>query len=240
MSGMATPQVPESNHAVKRSDLLTVTVFLLGVGMTFLFRAARHPPASPRMTMLSLNDRTPLKAAPAATLDHSQPEVILTAATLQQETRHIGFRKELIAATAAIVLLAIFSLGRISALRKSVVDPGQLGLSAELHDLIVEVKWNAANPAVRDSERGALEIVKGGDVNRIELNQAQLRTGHFYMYTPAQTDLICFFSVYRNQNVFIGATQKVHLNLPSTSDLRPSGALSITRARLAETVRISP
>jgi hypothetical protein len=173
------------------------------------------------MTMLSLNDRTALEAAPAGTLDHSQPEVIHTAAPLQQETGHISFRKELIAAIAVIVLLAIFALGRICALRKSVVDPGQLGLSAELHDLIVEVKWNAANPAVRDSERGALEIVKGNEVNRIELNQAQLRTGYFYVYTPTQTDLTCFFIVYRNQNVFIGVTQKVHLNLPSTSDLRP-------------------
>ena len=114
-----------------------------------------------------------------------------------------------------MLLLVTFALGHISASRKSVAYPDQLGLSAELHDSIVEVKWNPESPTVRDSERGALEIT-GTGVNRIELSQAQLRGGQFYVYTAIQTDLKCFFSLYRNQNFFVGATQNVHLSLPQT------------------------
>jgi TonB family protein len=135
---------------------------------------------------------------------------------LEQEPSRISARKDLIAVAAVMLLLVTFALGQISASRKSVAYPDQLGLSAELHDLIVEVKWNPESPAVRDSERGALEIITGTEVNRIELSQAQLRAGRFYVYTAIQTDLKCFFSLYRNQNVFVGATQNVHLNLPQT------------------------
>jgi hypothetical protein len=173
---------------------------------------------------MGLTDLTALEGAHNKALDHSgsapvlveprsEPEVLPAAAMRQQEASP---RKDLIAVAAVMLLLVTFALGHISASRKSVAYPDQLRLSAELHDSIVEVKWNPESPAVRDSERGALEIITGTGVNRIELSQAQLRAGQFYVYTAVQTDLKCFFSLYRNQNVFVGATQNVHLSLPQT------------------------
>jgi protein TonB len=174
---------------------------------------------------MGLTDRTALEGAPNKALDHSgaapvrvelcsEPEVLPTVATLQREASRMSSRKDLIAVAAVMLLLVTFALGHISASRKSVAYPDQLGFSAELHDSIVEVKWNPENPAVRDSERGALEIITGSEVNRIELSQAQLRAGQFYVYTAIQTGLKCFFSLYRNENVFVGTTQNVHLSLP--------------------------
>ena len=176
---------------------------------------------------LGLTDLLALEGAPNKALDHSgaasvpveprsEREVLPAAALLQQEASRTSSRKDLIAVAAVMLLLVTFALGQISASRKSVAYPDQLGLSAELHDSIVEVKWHSESPAVRDSERGALEIITGTEVNRIELSQAQLRSGQFYVYTAIQSDLKCFFSLYRNQNVFVGATQNVHLNLPQT------------------------
>jgi hypothetical protein len=178
---------------------------------------------------MGLKDQPTLEGARAKALYHpgvtSEPErcsepdeVIPTTAMPRKEARRPGdlFSPEAAAILVVFVLLVIFAVSRLSLSRKSGADPGQLGLSAELHGEIVEVKWNPASPAIRDSERGALEIVKGADVNRIELNQSQLRAGHFSVYTPAPTDLACFFSLYRGQNVFIGSMQSVHLNLPQT------------------------
>lgn len=177
---------------------------------------------------MGLTDQPPLEGAPAGALDHpgvtpepercSEPEVIPATAMPRKEARRLSdrFSPEAAAIVVVFVLLVIFAVSRLSLSRMSGADPGQLDLSAELHGEIVEVKWNPASPAVRDSERGALEIVKGADVNRIELNQSQLRAGHFSVYTPAPTDLTCFFSVYRGQNVFVGSMQSVHLNLPQT------------------------
>src|ERR1700686_4838087 len=61
--------------------------------------------------------------------------------------------------------------------------------------------------------RGALDIVDGTGVRRIDLNQAQLLSGH-YEYFPNQLDFTCLMTVFRNNNAFVGATQYVHLNLP--------------------------
>jgi hypothetical protein len=179
---------------------------------------------------MGLTDQPAPEGAPARELDHlgvtagperegcSEPEVIPTTAMPRQEARRLSyhFSPEAAAIVVVFVLLAIFAFSRLSLSRKSGAVPGQLDLSVELHGAIVEVKWNPASPVVRDSERGALEIVKGTDVNRMELNRSQLRAGHFYVYTPTQTDLTCFFSVYRDQNVFVGSMQNVHLNLPQT------------------------
>jgi hypothetical protein len=69
-------------------------------------------------------------------------------------------------------------MSKLGASRRTAAAPVSLGMTVEVHGAVLEVKWNPASPVVGDSE-GALDFTDGPDVNRIELNQAQLRVGHF-------------------------------------------------------------
>jgi hypothetical protein len=139
------------------------------------------------------------------------------------------FRRVSIAAAAAFVLLGIFTLGRLSATRGTTAKPAalpvSLGMTFEAHDAVVEVKWNPASPAVLDSDRGALDFADGAGVSRIELNQSQLRAGHF-AYVPRESWVTCVMTVHQNNQVFVGQTQSVHLDLPEPRMAPPVNTLA--------------
>lgn len=129
--------------------------------------------------------------------------------------RRLRFIHAPIAAASVILLLAGIGLGRLTASRKPVPDPVLFEIAIEAHGPTVQVNWNPASPAVRNSDRGALDFVEGSDLKRIDLNQGELRAGH-YEYTPSHSDLTCLMTIYRNPNVFIGATVDFHMDLPQT------------------------
>jgi protein TonB len=139
------------------------------------------------------------------------------------DTKRLGLKPILAAAGAILALVVIFALGRLSAPSKPAPEIQVLDLSVEVHDLIVELKWNAASPVIRDSERASLDIVEGSEVNRIELSQAQLRAGH-YVLVPTREDLTCLMTVYRNQSAFLGATKHVHIDSLQGSALSAADA----------------
>lgn len=127
------------------------------------------------------------------------------------------WKKAAIAAVAVFALAAMFTLGRASAPRKAADQPAAkvlpLDMKVQALDRTLVVKWDPESEAARDSERASLVIVDGADVNRVELNPAQLRVGH-YEYTAKQQNVTCLMTLYRNHNAFVGATQFVHLGPP--------------------------
>jgi hypothetical protein len=124
----------------------------------------------------------------------------------------LGFQEALIFAT-VLVVLGIFSLARLGGPRRDPDAPVSLGMTFKVHGGVVEVKWDAASPAVRDSDRGALDFADGPDVRRIELSRAQLRAGHFD-YVPKEADIICVMTEHPNHNTAVNQTQSVHLDRP--------------------------
>lgn len=161
-----------------------------------------------------------------------------------------SIRRPLIAAGAAIALLSVFALGRFTGPHKTAPPPVALDLTVEGHGASIDVKWNADSPAIDGSERGSLDFVDGADFKRVELNQTQLRTGH-YVYVPKQNDLTCLMTVYRNQNVFVGETKSVHLDAlksapvaaqpgQSTAAPHPAEDLTASKAPPAPVMPIAP
>jgi hypothetical protein len=128
------------------------------------------------------------------------------------------FRKTAMAAVVAIVMGAAFGLSRLMVPQKPAAIPVHLELTVELHDSVVDVKWNPRSPLVSDSERGALDFVDGPGVRRIDLNQAQLRTGH-YQYVSRNADLTCLMTVYRDHNILVAEERSVHVNPGRTPSL---------------------
>jgi TonB family protein len=127
----------------------------------------------------------------------------------------LAFRKTLIAAVAVLTLGAVFALSRLNVRHKATVIPTSLDLTVAVLGAAVDVKWNPSSLAVSNSERGALDFLDGADVRRIELNQAQLRAGH-YEYVPEKPDLTCVMAVYRNHNIFVAEARSVYVNFPQT------------------------
>jgi len=136
----------------------------------------------------------------------------------QPDNRQFRFKHAPIAGAAMLVLFAGIALGRFSGPRKVAGDPALLEITIEAQGSTVKVNWNPSSPALRNSDRGALDFVEGTDFKRIELNREQLRAGH-YEYVAAHPDLTCLMTVYRNPNIFIGATLDFHLNLPRNAPL---------------------
>ncbi len=132
------------------------------------------------------------------------------------------------AAAVLLFLFALFALARRGPLRWPAAEAAPLNMSVDEQNGTLDIKWNPASAVLQQSDHGALDIVDGANLKRVDLTRSDLRAGH-YKYTPAQADVTCLLTLYTGTNFVVEKPKYVHLN--RLADVQP--AASKTQQRQA-------
>jgi hypothetical protein len=79
--------------------------------------------------------------------------------------------------------------------RNTPVSSSSIALHASNEAAAVQLAWDASSRAIRDSERGEIEITDGGKTSQVSLNSDQLHAGKM-SYLPRSSDVGFVMTVY--------------------------------------------
>lgn len=121
--------------------------------------------------------------------------------------------------TVALSLVLVASAGATALGWFEDSGPRELGLNAAGRDGQLQIVWDARPRAVRQGDRGLLEIVSGSGVTRVALDSQELRRGNLITGQAEADDMQLSMTVYRRGRVSVKEVTRfvVAPRVPQTS-----------------------